>query len=156
MSKWFYEEVDGDAISYKFINSINDFPKDTFGFIYIITNNQTGKFYVGKKFLYHNKKKKLTKKELIEQTGPGRKPTFKVVQEESDWETYWGSSKELREDIKNIGVDKFTRQVLYFARNKKELTYYEVKYQILEDVLVSPLSYNDNVLGKFYKRDFVF
>lgn len=154
MSRWFYEEVIGDEISYKFINSIEDFPPSTFGFIYRITNNQTGQFYIGKKFLYHNKKKKLTKKEIAEQTGPGRKPTTKVVQCESDWSTYWGSSKELREDIKNIGVDKFTRQVLYFARDKKELTYYELKYQIMEDVLITSLSYNDNILGKFYKRDF--
>ena len=155
MSRWFYEEVAGDSFSFKFINSIEDFPPNTFGFIYMITNKETGQFYVGKKFLYHNKKKKLTKKELAEQTGPGRKPTHKVVQEESDWKTYWGSSKELREDIKNIGVDKFNRHILYFARNKKELTYYELKYQIIEDVLISPLSYNDNILGKFYKKDFV-
>lgn len=144
---WLHEE--------KVIEKIEDFPQGTFGFIYIITNEETGRFYVGKKFLYHNKKKKLTKKELAEQTGPGRKSLTKVVTEESDWITYWGSSKELREDIKKLGEYKFKRQILYFARNKKELTYYEVKYQIINDVLLSPLSYNDNILGKFYKKDLV-
>ena len=33
----------------KVINKIEDFPKETFGFIYKITNNETGKFYIGKK-----------------------------------------------------------------------------------------------------------
>lgn len=156
MSKWFYEEIIGDSISYKFINAIEDFPHNTFGFIYMITNKETGQFYIGKKFLYHNKKKKLTKKEIAEQTGPGRKSTTKIIQCESDWSTYWGSSKELLKDIKDLGVDKFNREILYFARDKKELTYYEIKYQILENVLISPLSYNDNILGKFYKKDFSF
>ena len=154
MLNWFYETKDGDGLSVKYLNSINDFPPNTFGFIYQIVNLETYQFYIGKKFLYHNKKKKLTKKELAEQSGPGRRPTTKVVQEESDWKTYWGSCKELHADIKRIGIDNFERQVLYFAKDKKELTYYEIKYQILEDVLLTPLSYNDNILGKFYKRDF--
>ena len=41
------------------ITNPNDFPKDTFGFIYIVKNNDTNKSYIGKKVLYHNKKVKL-------------------------------------------------------------------------------------------------
>ena len=49
------------------INSIEDFPKNTFGFIYVVNHKPSGKSYIGKKSLYHNIKKKLTKKELAEQ-----------------------------------------------------------------------------------------
>ena len=155
MPNWFYETKEIDGLSVKYLNSLDDFPEGTFGFIYQIVNLETFQFYIGKKFLYHNKKKKLTKKELAEQSGPGRRATTKVVQEESDWKTYWGSCKELQADIKELGVDKFERQVLYFAKDKKELTYFEIKHQILEEVLLTPLSYNDNILGKFYKKDFL-
>ena len=60
----------------KVINSIEDLPTNAYGFIYKVINPD-GKFYIGKKSLYHNTKKKLTKKELLEQTGPGRKATTK-------------------------------------------------------------------------------
>ncbi len=60
------------------INSIEDFPKNTFGFIYKVNHTPSGKSYVGKKSLYHNIKKKLTKKELAEQSGPGRKSVTRV------------------------------------------------------------------------------
>jgi hypothetical protein len=68
----------------KVIEKIEDMPQNTFGFIYIVTHKPTGKSYIGKKSLFHNIKKKLTKKELAEQTGPGRKSTTKVVVKESD------------------------------------------------------------------------
>ena len=68
---WLYKE--------KVIEKIEDFPQDTFGFIYMVTHKPSGKSYIGKKSLFYNIKKKLTKKELAEQTGPGRKSTTKVV-----------------------------------------------------------------------------
>jgi len=124
----------------------------SFGFIYKITNLETGKFYIGKKAFWHNKKKKLTKKELAEQTGPGRKPTTKIEVVDSGWRDYWGSSKELLTDIKTLGKDKFKREVLELCSNKKELTYSEVYYQMVNHVLTTN-SYNDNILGKFYRKD---
>ncbi len=69
-------------------------PEKYYGFVYKITNNITGKFYIGKKVFWNNKKHKLTKKQLAEQTGPGRKPTHEVIRTESDWKTYWGSNKQ--------------------------------------------------------------
>ncbi len=73
----------------KRVFTVEDLPEWTYGFIYIVTHQPSGKSYIGKKSLYHNVKKKLTKKELAEQTGPGRKPTTKVTQKESDWKTYY-------------------------------------------------------------------
>ena len=122
--------------------------------VYKITNLQSNKFYVGKKAFFHNKKKKLTKKELAEQTGPGRKSTTKVEQVDSGWRNYWGSSKELLADVKSLGEDKFEKEILKFCSTKKQLTYYEIHYQIQYAVLFAD-SYNDNILGKFYRKDFV-
>ena len=117
---WLYKE--------KVINSIEDMPQDTFDFIYIVTHKPSSKSYIGKKSLFHNIKKKLTKKELAEQTGPGRKSTTKVVAKESDWKTYYGSAKPILELIKDGKQQEFTREILQLVPNKKLLTYYECKY----------------------------
>jgi len=144
---WLYKE--------KVINSIEDMPQDTFGFIYIVTHKPTDKSYIGKKSLFHNIKKKLTKKELAEQTGPGRKSATRVVVKESDWKTYYGSAKPIMELIKGGKQEEFTREILQLVPNKKLLTYYECKYLFQLGVLEHPEGYfNDNILGKFYTKDF--
>jgi hypothetical protein len=136
------------------ITNLNDFPKDTFGFIYIVKNTNTNKSYIGKKVLYHNKKVKLGKKEVAELTGVGRKPTTKIVTKESDWETYYGSNKEVMQLIKDGKQDLFTRTIIKLASNKKLLTYYETQALFTYKVLEQPESfYNDNILGKFYRKD---
>lgn len=149
MNNWFWYENMG----IKQFTTIEDFPENSFGFIYKITNQITGKFYIGKKSLYHNIKKKLTKKELAEQTGPGRKSATKRIQKESDWITYWGSNKEILEEIKIKGNLAFQREILKIVTTKKELTYWEIAYQCQYNVLLID-SYNDNILGKFFKKDF--
>jgi len=128
--------------------------EDNYGFIYKITNLTDGKFYVGKKVFWNNKKHKLTKKQLAEQTSPGRKPAFEIIKTESDWKTYWGSNKQLLTDIKALGEDHFECLILQVCKTKKQLTYYEMHYQCKFECLVSPLlSYNDNILGKFFTKD---
>ena len=144
---WLYKE--------KVIEKIEDFPQDTFGFIYIVTHKPSGISYIGKKSLFHNIKKKLTKKELAEQTGPGRKSATRVVAKESDWKTYYGSAKPILELIKDGKQQEFTREILKLAPNKKLLTYYECKCLFTFGVLEHPLEYfNDNILGKFFTKDF--
>ena len=144
---WLYKE--------QVINSIEDMPQGTFGFIYMTTHKPSGVSYIGKKSLYHNVKRKLTKKELAEQTGRGRKPTTQVVQKESDWKTYYGSTKQIVELIKGGKQEDFTREILQFVFNKKLLTYHECKYLFKYGVLENPDKWmNDNILGKFYTKDF--
>jgi len=151
MNKWF--SISDITKEY---TSIEDFPENTYGFVYIVTHTPTGKAYVGKKALYHNISKKLTKKELAEQSGPGRKSTSKKVQKESDWKTYHGSSKSIMEMIKNGKEDEFTREILVIVPNKKLLTYYETKILFTLGVLENPEYYfNDNILGKFFAKDFL-
>ena len=140
----------------KVIEKIEDMPQNTFGFVYIVTHNPSGISYIGKKSLFHNIKKKLTKKELAEQTGPGRKSATRVVVKESDWKTYYGSAKPIMELIKGGKQEEFTREILQLVPNKKLLTYYECKYLFKYGVLEHPLEYfNDNILGKFFTKDFI-
>jgi hypothetical protein len=139
----------------KEVNSLEDLPESTYGFIYIVTHKPTGKAYIGKKSLFHNVKKKLTKKQLAEQTGRGRRATTEVIQKESDWKTYYGSAKPILELIKEGKQEEFTREILHLVGNKKLLTYYECKYLFMLGVLEHPEVYfNDNILGKFYSKDF--
>lgn len=151
MKNWLYKGPLGSIFEYQ---NIDDFKKENIGFIYLITNTTNNKIYVGRKSLYSNINKKLTKKEISEQSGPGRKPTKKLVTSESNWKVYCGSSKELIKDIKEIGEDKFTREILHLCNTKKQLTFYEIQYQIIYKVLEVD-SYNDNILGKFYRKDLV-
>jgi len=112
---------------------------------------------VGKKVLYHNQKKKLTKVELSEQTGRGRRKTFKIVQKESDWKKYYGSNSHLKNQISKgeVTLESLQKQIIQTASNKKHLTYLETKYLFQLEVLENPdLYYNDNILGKFFTSDF--
>ena len=152
MSKKWFTYVDGKITEY---DSVEKFPENCVGFVYKITNIQTGKFYIGKKSLYSNVRKKLTKKELAEYSGPGRKPTKKLVTTESNWADYWGSNKGILQEIKDGGTDSFRKEILKFCFNKKQLTYWEVHYQCIHEVLLTDKSYNDNVLAKFFRKDLV-
>jgi len=147
MSNWLYKD--------KRIESLEDFPENTFGFIYLTTHTSSGKSYLGKKSLYHNVKKKLTKKELAEQTGRGRKSTTQVIQKESDWKTYYGSEEFIKQKIKEGKQEEFTREIIHLVPNKKLLTYFECKYQFQLGVLESNKWLNTNILGKFFAKDFV-
>ena len=140
------------------ITDISQFPPNTFGFVYQVITPE-GKKYVGKKVLYHNQKKKLTKAELAEQTGRGRRSLYKIVQKESDWKKYIGSNAKLKHQITEgeVTKDDLKRQILEIALNKKHLTYLETKYLFQMEVLENPDEYlNDNILGKFFTSDFDF
>ena len=139
----------------KEVSSLEDFSADTYGFIYQVTHVPSGFSYIGKKVLHHNVKKKLTKKQLAEQSGRGRKSTTEVIQKESDWKTYYGSAKPILELLKNGRQDEFERIILKLVPSKKLLTYYECKYLFTMGVLEDPEKwYNDNILGKFFRKDF--
>jgi hypothetical protein len=109
--------------------------EDKFGFVYIITNTKNGKAYVGCKQYYIGKSKK-----------------------QSKWQTYMGSSKYLKADIKKIGKKYFTFEVIAEYKNKRSLRYYEMYYQVKWNVLTAtvegsdkPAFYNSYVGGKFYR-----
>ena len=146
---WLYK---GEAMT-----SVEDFPPSTFGFVYRVIHEPTGKIYIGKKVLQFNRKAKLTKRDLALYEGQsGRKPSFKRIVKESDWKTYYGSHKEILALIKEGKEDEFKREILTLSPTKKLLTYEETKALFLYEVLQKPDEYfNDNILGKFFRKDFI-
>jgi len=140
----------------KEMETISDFPDNTYGFVYRITHKPTNKTYIGRKILQNTTKVKLGKKELKELAGiVGRRPVYKMAVKESNWKTYWGSNKYMKELYKTEPKENFDRQIIICAPTKKLLTYYELKYQILYEVLEKPDEFfNDNILGKFFTKDF--
>ena len=143
MKKWLYKN--------KEINEISDLPNNAFGFVYQTTHLPTNKKYIGKKSLMYNLKKKLGKKEKLLWEGKGRPPVYKRVLKESDWKKYYGSHS----FIKEANEEDLKREILEIAYHKKELTYLECKYQFTLGVLESRSYLNDNILGKFFDKDFV-
>ena len=140
--KWLYKGSE--------INEISDLPNNAFGFVYQTTHLPTNKKYIGKKSLMYNLKKKLGKKEKALWEGKGRPPMYKRVLKESDWKNYYGSHS----FIKEANEEDLKREILKIAYHKKELTYLECKYQFTLGVLESRSYLNDNILGKFFDKDF--
>ena len=131
---------------------LSDFPENTVGFVYRVTNTTNGKFYVGKKILRNVLTKKLTKREISEWTKPGRIPKKRKEIKESNWLDYYGSSKLVTEDIKKATEEAFTREILMLCTTKKQMSYWETYYQMTLRVLEVD-SYNENIAGKWYRRD---
>ena len=136
--------------------SYEQFPEGTYGYVYQTTHLPTRKKYVGKKALIYNIKRKLGKKELALHEGKGRPPKFKIVQKESDWKTYYGSHQFIKEEIKNGNQADFERIILQLAYSKKELTYLENKALFSLAVLEREEYLNDNIEGRYFKKDFDF
>jgi len=138
------------------IENISQFPENTYGFVYKINHLPSKKSYIGKKILYHQRKVKLGKKELAQYEGVvGRRPAYKLAIKESNWKDYWGSSKSLLKVLKDEPKSNFTKDIIILAPTKKLLTYYETQALFLYRVLEEPEMYfNDNILGKFFRRDF--
>ena len=149
----------------RIFNDLSDFPKDTYGFIYEVLHKPSGLKYIGKKVLRFERNKRLGKRALEalreERKAKGiggRTPLKQKVVTESDWKDYYGSHpkiKQLVKDSKDLRKD-FERRILDFVPNKKLLTYYECKHLFINDVLEthSHQFINDNILGKFYRKDF--
>lgn len=137
----------------KTVNCIEELPKEVYGFIYKITHIESGKDYIGKKQLIQVRKKRLTKKEIALHQKPGRKPKSKTVKTESNWLNYYGSSSELLADIEKHGKEAFKREIIHVCYSKKQLTYWEIYYQMITQVLLRDSSYNSNIQGKFFRED---
>ena len=70
---------------------------DCEAFVYLITNTTNNRKYIGKKLA----KRKVTRPPL-----KGKKNKRRSTKE-SDWRTYWGSSEHLKNDVNELGEDKF-------------------------------------------------
>ena len=128
----------------KIIKSLEDFPENTFGFVYEIEFSNK-KRYVGSKFLHHKKTLK-----PLKNTKRKRKTTV-----ESDWKTYIGSVKDenFLEEIKTNKIYPVKKIILKLCFSSKNLSYWETKYLFLKDCLENNNYYNNNILGKYYRKD---
>lgn len=122
-------------------------PEKAVGFVYLMTAIVDGKFvkYIGKKNFYADVKTKLGKKEMptdkrLKQYKRVRKFTYK---------NYFSSNEVLKEHYNNDG--KIERIIIEIAYSKIQLTYLEVKHQMINEVLEDESYLNNNILGKFYK-----
>ena len=116
-----------------------------FGFVYRITNIQTGKQYIGRKYFVQKRKPKGGKRR---------------VTSESDWKKYYGSSPELKADISTYGKENFSREILSLHRTLGKTNYEETRQLFLHNVLTekltddTPAYYNSNILGRYYRKDY--
>ena len=125
-------------------------PEGYFGFIYLITDKlNNNKIYVGKKQFTYKTKKKLSKKAKQLPKNKGKR-VLKGTKN-SGWLNYYGSSKELNEQVKLMGKHNFKREILEFATNKSDLALKEIEAQVKYNVL-RVNSYNLWIGGKVYKR----
>ena len=146
----------------KKVNSIENIPKDTFGFVYEIEHIPSKVKYIGKKQLWSKRRVKIGKRELAkiklerkEKGVKGRHPVKKEVIKESDWQKYYGSNRFLKRLAKEEPPTNFKRKILEYCPNKTNLTYREVWHMFRNDVLGSNKYFNEDILGKFFStKDF--
>jgi hypothetical protein len=104
-------------------------PEKAIGFVYLITNTQNNKKYIGKKVFHFQKsiQKNLKKKKI------------KV---ESDWKTYTGSNEDLNSDIKTNNPE-LKQEIIQICYSRSELSYIEAYHQFINNVLIDSSYYNN-------------
>jgi hypothetical protein len=119
---------------------------DLYGFVYRITNLQSGKTYIGRKYFWQHRKPR----------GKSRR-----VKSESNWKKYYGSSDELNEDRRRLGNNIFfKREILSVHGTKGRVNFEETRQLFLHNVLSeslddgTPKYYNSNILGRYYRKDY--
>jgi hypothetical protein len=127
---WFYHDTPVETL-----------PEECVGFVYLITNNLSGRKYIGKKLA---KFSRTTLKTVKQKNGIKKKKKVRS-KVDSDWREYWGSSPELSKDIQQLGTENFTRQILYYCKSKSECSYIEAREQFSRQVLESQDYYNGHI-----------
>ena len=118
---------------------------DYYGFVYRITNTITQKSYIGRKYFVQKRKPR----------GGKRKVTS-----ESDWKKYYGSSEDLKQDIRRDGKDSFRREIISLHTTLGKVNYEETRQLFLNNVLTealddgTPKYYNSNILGRYMRKDY--
>lgn len=100
---------------------------DNVGFVYLITNLNNNKKYIGKKLFTKSKTYQKNKKKKRKRVS-------------SDWQTYTGSNEELNSDIK-LGHE-IKKQILHLCKTKGWLSYWETKEIFVNDCVIDDNFYN--------------
>jgi len=114
---------------------------DYFGFCYLLTDLENGKQYIGRKYFYSIRKKKGVRKK---------------VRSESDWKSYYSSSKKVKQIVLESGPNRFKREILSLYIKKGQVNYNETKLLFQHNVLEAvdengeKLYYNDNIMNRYF------
>jgi len=128
---WYYENEEYDET-----------PEEYQGFVYLITELDTKKKYIGKKNFWKPKV-------LPKNSKRNRRVRTRV---ESDWRDYYGSNKEVQLLVEEKGKDNYNRQILHLCKTKGEMSYYEAKLQFDNNVLLRDDYYNEFIGCKIHSR----
>ena len=118
---------------------------DYYGFVYCITNTITQKSYIGRKYFVQKRKPRGAKRR---------------VTSESDWKKYYGSSDDLKQDVRRDGKDSFRREIISLHTTLGKVNYEETRQLFLNNVLTealddgTPKYYNSNILGRYMRKDY--
>lgn len=129
--KWYYDGVEFTS----------EMIEDYIGYVYCITDLKNNKKYIGKKLFRSTRR-------LAPLNGKTRKRT---VIKESDWQDYFGSSEEVKLLVSELGSDNFKREILHLCNSKGELSYMELKEQMLREVLLNDDYYNGIIQVKIHR-----
>lgn len=124
---WIY---DGKEVDLKTLDGF-------FGFVYLIQDTETGKKYIGRKYIWSMRKEK----------GSTRRK-----RKESDWQEYYSSNEELKQIGKET-PERLHREILHLCKNRGECNYLEVAEQFKRDVLHSDDYMNDNINRKILQKE---
>jgi len=97
--------------------------------------------YIGRKYFYSIRKKKGQRKK---------------VKSESDWKSYYSSSKKVQQIVQESGPNRFKREILSLYIKKGQVNYNETKLLFQHNVLEAKddngekLYYNDNIMNRYF------
>ena len=117
-------------------------PEEYQGFVYEVTEIDTGKKYIGKKNFWKPKTLPVTKT---------RKRRVRT-RTESDWRSYFSSSSEVQQLVESKGEKNYKREILKLCKTKGEMSYYEAKLQFEHDVLFRNDYYNEFIGCKIHSK----
>ena len=127
---WYYQDT-----------TVETLPEECVGFVYLITNNLSGRKYIGKKLAKFSK----TSVKVVKQKNGIKKKKRIRTKIDSDWREYYGSSIDLAADILKLGTENFSREILYYCKSKSECSYIEAREQFARRVLESADYYNGHI-----------
>lgn len=115
-----------------------EYIQDNIGFVYLITHISTGRKYIGKKLF--------TKASYKQVKGKRKK-----IRKTSDWENYWGSNKELQDEVKLNGEDQYQREILHLCKTRSACSYWETYEIFARHALFGESYYNSWVSCRIRK-----
>lgn len=128
MTNWIYNEQ----------TVTEEMTEGQYGFVYCITNITNNKKYIGRKYFTKAATRQVK----------GKKKKTRVS---SGWQSYYGSNKNLQQDVKTLGEENFTREILHFCVSRSHCSYMETYEIFNRNCLLKEEYYNDWVTCKISK-----